>query len=112
MIVLIWLRSIFGCTIDEVQSLISCRNFGGSARPGRIIELNLPKDSQHIAQSETQDNRGRDEPKCCQSLRHVGDEGWHFISQVKIFFVVDMVSSHFQNQVIKGTSAAKIIVSL
>jgi hypothetical protein len=64
MIVLICYGSVFGCTIDKIESLISGRNFGRSARPGGVIELNLSEYSQHIAQSETQDESSGEEPKC------------------------------------------------
>ena len=105
-------QSDFGNTVDEVESLVVRRALCWGRGSAWIEVLHLPVDSQHVSVSETQNDNSWHEPEQSQSLGQVGDKHGHLILQVEVFFVVDVIWSHFVHQVVESTSSAETLVSL
>ena len=66
----------------------------------------------HIAQVYAHEEGGDPEPEHSDSHGEVGNQGWDLVSQVEIFFVVDVICGHLPNQSVEGTSSSQGVVSL
>lgn len=103
------MRSEFWFLVDEVQGLVATHCFGLGVRLARIVKFNLPEDSQHVAKPKTEYNSRRNEPEHSQSHTGVNKERRYFISQVEIFFIVDVISSILIDKSIECTSSTKTV---
>lgn len=112
MIYLLFNRSHLGDTVNKVKSLIMRRAFCWSWRPSRIEMFHLSINSQHVSVSETENDNSWHEPEEGQSLWEIGNEDRHFIFQVEVLFIVDMIWSHLVNKVVESASPTQTFVSL
>ena len=61
----------------------------------------------HISQVHAHEEGWDPKPKHGDSHGEVGDDGWGFVSQVEVFFVVDVITSHFPDEGIEGTFSSE-----
>lgn len=77
------------------------------------IQVNVRSEElDHITEVDTHQEGGYPEPEHGESHGQVGDERWGFISQVEVFFVVDVVCGHFPDKGIEGSPPPQGVVSL
>lgn len=81
----------------EIHGLISGWGFGVLTRLSSIVVNVRGKELNHIAQSDADQEGWDPEPEHGDSHGEVGDDWWDFVPDVEIFFVIDMVGSHFPN---------------
>lgn len=106
------IRSEFNLAIDHVEGLVVANYLWVGVWPSGVEELNLPEDPQHVTKAETENESCGDEPEKSQTHGHVADEDWHFVSHVEVLLIVDVIGSVLENEVVEGSSAAKVIQTL
>jgi hypothetical protein len=104
-------RSELGKSIVEVHGLVSCWAFGVVTRLACVGIYVRGEKLDHISQIKAYEQGGNPEPKHGDSHGKVCDDWWGFVSQVEVFFVVDVITSHFPNQGVKGTFSSQSVVS-
>jgi hypothetical protein len=104
-------KSELGWSVVEVHSFVSgwrfCVLTGLSC-----VQIDVRgEELDHIAQIDAHQESWYPEPEHGDSHGEVGDDGWGFVSQVEVFFVVDVIGSHFPDEGIEGTFPSQSVVS-
>jgi hypothetical protein len=104
-------KSELGWSVMEVHSFVSGWRFSVITGLSCVHVDVRGEELDHIAQIDTHQESGYPEPEHGDSHGEVGDDGWSFVPQVEVFFVVDVIGSHFPNESIEGTFSSESVVS-
>ena len=109
--IFIGFKSELDWSVVEVHGLISGGGFGVVAWLTGIQVDVWGEKLDHVAQIHAHQESGDPEPEHGDSHGHVGDQRWGFVSQVEVFFVVDVIGSHLPDERVEGTSSSEGVVS-
>ncbi len=104
-------KSELGRSVVEVHGLVSGGGFGVLTWLACIHVYVRSEQLNHISQIHAHEESGDPEPEHGDSHGEVGDDGWGFVSQVEVFFVVDVIAGHFPDQGVKCTFSSQGVVS-